>query len=310
MAGRSRVIGCALVALVASGAPTHAAGWSAAGERRSSFDTRWRFQKGDFPQRRRRLSTTPRWRVLDLPHDWAIEGPFDPAISPHQGSLPFFGVAWYRKRFDVPESARGRYYALEIDGAMSNATVYLNGQELGGRKYGYIGFALDLTPHLRFGGENVLAVRLAPEPESSRWYPGAGLYRHVWIEATGPVHVERWGTYVTTPAVSDAGATVAVRTELRNRETDPARVTLETTILDAGLREVARTHVGADRAPGRDRSGSQPDHDPDAHAVGHRTSVPLHRGQHGEARATPFSTGTRRPSASGRSSTAPTRASS
>ena len=124
--------------------------------------------------------------MLDLPHDWAIEGPFDPAISPHQGALPFFGVAWYRKRFEVPESARGRYYALEIDGAMSNATVFLNGRELGGRPYGYIGFAVDLTPHLRFGGENVLAVRLAPEPESSRWYPGAGLYRHVWVDATGP----------------------------------------------------------------------------------------------------------------------------
>ena len=130
-------------------------------------------------------------------------------------------MAWYRKRFEVPESARGRYYAIEIDGAMSNATVFLNGHELGGRPYGYIGFALDLTPHLRFGGENVIAVRLAPEPESSRWYPGAGLYRHVWIDATGPVHVERWGTYVTTPAVSDAGATVAVRTELRNREARP-----------------------------------------------------------------------------------------
>ena len=85
-----------------------------------------------------------RWRVLDLPHDWAIEGPFDPAISPHQGALPYFGVAWYRKRFEVPESARGRYYSLEIDGAMSNATVFLNGRELGGRPYGYIGFAVDL----------------------------------------------------------------------------------------------------------------------------------------------------------------------
>ena len=242
----------ALVTLLVLGAAPAAlaSGWPAAGERRASFDTGWRFQKGDLPAAATPAFDDARWRVLDLPHDWAIEGPFDPAISPHQGSLPFFGVAWYRKRFEVPESARGRYYALEIDGAMSNATVYLNGLELGGRKYGYIGFALDLTPHLRFGGENVLAVRLAPEPESSRWYPGAGLYRHVWIEATGPVHVERWGTFVTTPAVSDGGATVAVRTELRNREADPARVTLETTILDAGLREVARTTSGPTVPPG------------------------------------------------------------
>ena len=92
--------------------------------------------------------------------------------------------------------------------AMSNATVFLNGKELGSRPYGYVGFGFDLTPQLVYGGENVLAVRLSPEVESSRWYPGAGLYRHVWIEATGPVHVARWGTFVTTPSVSDASASV------------------------------------------------------------------------------------------------------
>ena len=232
-----------LLALVAIGAASsaQAGGWPAAGERRVSFDASWRFQKGALPGAESPDLDDSGWRLLDLPHDWAIEGPFDPSISPHQGALPYFGVAWYRKRIQVPESAQGRDYAIEIDGAMSNATVFLNGHELGGRPYGYIGFALDLTPHLRFGGENVIAVRLAPEPESSRWYPGAGLYRHVWIDATGPVHVERWGTFVTTPAVSDAGATVSVRTELRNRGGDPAPVTLETAILDASGREVARS---------------------------------------------------------------------
>ena len=237
------ILACTLVALLALGAVTAAAAgdWPAPGERRVSFDAAWRFQKGDAAGAEKPDFADGGWRVLDLPHDWAIEGPFDPKISPHQGALPFFGVAWYRKHFTVPESARGRYYAIEIDGAMSNATVFLNGRELGGRPYGYIGFSLDLTPHLVFGGENVLAVRLAPEPESSRWYPGAGLYRHVWVDATGPVHVDHWGTYVTTPAVDDGGATVAIRTELRNREAEPAAVTLETAILDAAGREVARS---------------------------------------------------------------------
>ena len=246
MALRSRalpILACTLVALLALGAVTAAAAgdWPAPGERRVSFDAAWRFQKGDAAGAEKPDFADGGWRVLDLPHDWAIEGPFDPKISPHQGSLPFFGVAWYRKHFTVPEAARGRFYAIEIDGAMSNATVFLNGRELGGRPYGYIGFSLDLTPHLVFGGENVLAVRLAPEPESSRWYPGAGLYRHVWVDATGPVHVDHWGTYVTTPAVDDVGATVAIRTELRNREADPAAVTLETAILDAAGQEVARS---------------------------------------------------------------------
>ena len=237
------MLACILVALLALGvaAASAASDWPGPGERRVSFDGGWRFQKGDLAGAEVPAFADGGWRALDLPHDWAIEGPFDPKISPHQGALPFFGVAWYRKHFTVPEAARGRYFAVEIDGAMANATVFLNGHELGGRPYGYIGFSLDLTPHLVFGGENVLAVRLAPEPESSRWYPGAGLYRHVWVDATGPVHVDHWGTYVTTPAVDDAGATVAIRAELRNREAQPSAVTLETRILDAEGREVARS---------------------------------------------------------------------
>jgi beta-galactosidase len=235
---RAAAVGLLAVALAP---PARGADWPGPRERRVSFDSAWRFSKGDVPGAEQPRFDDGGWRLLDLPHDWAIEGPFDPKISPHQGSLPFFGVAWYRKRFAVPESARGRYYTLEIDGAMANSTVFLNGQELGGRPYGYIGFALDLTPHLLFGGVNVLAVRLAPEPESSRWYPGAGLYRHVWVDATGPVHVEHWGMYVTIPAVGVRGATVAVRTELRNREAREATVTLETAILDASGREVARS---------------------------------------------------------------------
>ena len=106
---------------------------------------------------------------------------------------------------------------------MSNSRVWLNGQELGGRPYGYIGFGFDLTPYLKFGGqENVLAVRLAPEEQSSRWYPGAGIYRNVWLDVTGPVHVARWGTYITTPRVTDAQATVSVKTEVRNQSSAAA----------------------------------------------------------------------------------------
>jgi len=228
------------VAFILAGAAASAADWPAEAERRISFDLGWRFQKGELPGAEQPAFDDASWRALDLPHDWAIEGPFDPKISPHQGSLPSFGVAWYRKHFAAPAAGRGRTYTLELDGAMSNSTVYLNGRELGGRPYGYIGFAVDLTPALRFGGDNVLAVRLAPEEHSSRWYPGAGLYRHVWVDATGPVHVARWGTYVTTPAVTEAEATVSVRSELQNREATEARVVLETSVVAADGREVAR----------------------------------------------------------------------
>jgi len=177
----------AVIAVVVGGllpAPAPAADLPAAAERRAGFDAGWRFAKGDPAGAEQPGFADGGWRSLDLPHDWAIEGPFDPKINPHAGALPAFGVAWYRKHFRVPAEAKGRFYAIEFDGAMSNATVYLNGQRLGGRPYGYIGFSFDLTPQLVFGGENVLAVRLAPEERSSRWYPGAGIYRHVWIDAT------------------------------------------------------------------------------------------------------------------------------
>jgi len=164
-------------------APYKALGQSAveAGrERRISFNADWRFSKGDFPGAEKADFDDSSWRRLDLPHDWAIEGPFDRNYTTSSGALPFHGVAWYRKTFKLPESVRGRYFTIEFDGAMSNARVWLNGQYLGERPYGYISFAFDLTPHLKFGGEpNVLAVRLAPEDQSSRWYPGAGIYRNV-----------------------------------------------------------------------------------------------------------------------------------
>jgi len=247
---RARALGCALVACLAAGAASARADWPKPGERRSSFDTGWRFQKGDAPGAEQPGYDDAGWRALDLPHDWAIEGPFDSAINPHQGSLPYFGVAWYRKRFTVPASARGRYFYVELDGAMANATVYLNGRELGRRPYGYIGFGFELTEALRFGDENVLAVRLAPEEASSRWYPGAGIYRHVWIDAVGPVHVARWGSYVTTPGASEAGTTVSVRSELTSRLGEPVEVTLVTAILNAEGREVARSTTRPTLYPG------------------------------------------------------------
>src|ERR1044071_8899046 len=118
---------------------------------------------------------------------------------------------------------------------MSNSRVWINGQELGGRPYGYIGFSFDLTPHLRLGmDENVLAVRLTPEDQSSRWYPGAGIYRNVWLLVTGPARVAQWGTYITTPAVADAKPTVAILTTIETRSTQPAKITLKTAIQDAG----------------------------------------------------------------------------
>jgi beta-galactosidase len=216
---------------------------------RKTFDHDWRFFKGDASGAERADFDDAAWRALDVPHDWIIEESFDRKYNPHTGGLPIAGVGWYRKHFRMPPGAAGRQYSVEFDGAMANARVFLNGREIGARPYGYISFAFDLTPYLHFGdADNVLAVRLETEEESSRWYPGAGLYRHVWLVETADVHVARYGTFVTTPAVSDETAEVVIRTELRSHRAEAADVVLETAVVDAAGQIVART-TNARRIP-------------------------------------------------------------
>jgi beta-galactosidase len=239
---------CVLVPLVAAAADSASMRTS---ERRQSFNDGWRFFKGDASGAEAPDFQDAAWREVRLPHDWAIEGPFDGHLNPHTGALPIFGTGWYRKRFTVPDSLRDRVLTLEFDGAMYNAHVWLNGKEICSRPYGYIGFSCDLTSNLHYGPqENVVAVRLTPEDHSSRWYPGAGIYRNVWLDITGPVHVARWGTYLTTPEVTDASASIQVKTELRNQSADESRVILRTTVLDAAGRQVARQSSDAAIAPG------------------------------------------------------------
>jgi beta-galactosidase len=212
------------------------------GERRVNMDANWRFHRGDVNGAQEPSFDDSQWRRLKLPHDWAIEGPFDQNLNPHTGALPIFGVGWYRKTFFLSQNAQGRHFTIVFDGAMSNSTVWINGHELGGRPYGYTSFAFDLTQYMKFGADsNVLAVRLAPEDHSSRWYPGAGIYRNVWLDVTSPVHVAEWGTYITTPEVSDQKATVAVKTDIENSSDNEANVVVRSTVMDAAGKTVNST---------------------------------------------------------------------
>src|ERR1035441_9496221 len=129
------------------------------------------------------------WRLLNLPHDWGIEGPFKQSLSGGTGRLPWFGIAWYRKHLDIPAADAGKKIYLDVDGAMSYTAVWLNGKFVGGWPYGYSSWRVDLTPYVNFGGENVVAIRLNNPPDSSRWYPGGGIYRNVWLVKTEPVRV-------------------------------------------------------------------------------------------------------------------------
>ncbi|MDZ8119118.1 glycoside hydrolase family 2 TIM barrel-domain containing protein [Pontiella agarivorans] len=181
---------------------------------RKSFNTDWRFHKGEAPGAEASGFDDSSWRPLDLPHDWAIEGPFDIKYNARCGGLPFHGTGWYRKSFDVSAELKGKVISIVFDGAMYNAHVWINGHFLGNRPFGYIEFQYDISSYLNYGGSNEIAVQLKPEDLSSRWYPGAGLYRNVWLDVRDSTHVAQWGTFVTTPEVSDAWATVNVETAL------------------------------------------------------------------------------------------------
>jgi beta-galactosidase len=174
------------------------------------------------------------WRRLDLPHDWGIEGPFKQEYPGETGKLPWWGVAWYRKHFSVSPQDKGKQFYLDIDGAMAYATVWLNGNFVGGWPYGYASFELDLTPYIQSGADNVIAIRLDNPPDSSRWYPGGGIYRNVWLVKTAPVHVGHWGTYVSTPEVTKSAATVSLRASLDNSSPSPANITVRTQIFESG----------------------------------------------------------------------------
>lgn len=172
------------------------------------------------------------WRKLNLPHDWGIEGPFKQEYPGETGKLPWWGVAWYRKHFTLPADDSGKRIVLEIDGAMSYASVWLNGKLVGGWPYGYASWQLDLTPFVKFGGENVVAIRLDNPVDSSRWYPGGGIYRNVWLTKTAPVHIGQWGVRVATPEVSPEAAKVVVTVDLKNEDDSQARLNLQAEVFE------------------------------------------------------------------------------
>ena len=193
-------------------------GFSAAQARdRQCFDKNWRFTLGDSIAMAKADFDDSKWRILDVPHDWAIEGDFyvsNPSGA-GGGALPG-GIGWYRKHFDVSHllKARGRgesgkpsvhRFFIEFDGVYMNSTVYVNGQEVGHRPYGYSSFEYDITPYVR-EGDNVVAVRVNNSDQpNSRWYSGCGIYRHVWFTTTSPVHVAHWGVNASSSVVKGKG---------------------------------------------------------------------------------------------------------
>ncbi|QNL50217.1 DUF4982 domain-containing protein [Olivibacter sp. SDN3] len=186
------------------------------------------------------------WEEVTLPHDWAINGPFykgwNTEVGGGMGRLPSQGVAWYRKELDIPASDDGKSIFLDIDGAMSYAIVWLNGKLLGGWPYGYASWRLDLTPYVIPGSTNQLTIRLDNPPSSSRWYPGGGIYRNVWLVKSNPLHVGQWGTFITTRDVSKRAATIALQLTVDNdgKTDEKVKVATEIYLLDAYGRKIGK----------------------------------------------------------------------
>lgn len=206
----------------------------------------WKFQRGAQVGAERPDHNDSAWASVDLPHDWAIAGPFGkPAENGDTGKLPWNGEGWYRKNFILSPEDAGRSLQFVFDGVMSSPKVFLNGRMVGSWLYGYNSFVIDATEAAVFGGTNVLAVHADTRAHGSRWYPGAGIYRKVTARLVGPVHIPVWGVFVSTPEVKDHRATVRLAVNVANASPAPRSVTVNTILLDASGREVAHGQATA-----------------------------------------------------------------
>lgn len=209
---------------------------------KSLIDFDWRFTEGDPTGAENVEFEDSEWRLLDVPHDWSIEGSYD-RNNPSGISGAFLptGIGWYRKTIHLNELNPDDKFFVEFDGVYMNSDVWINGHHLGNRPYGYISFGYDLTPYLQEGG-NVLAVRVDhSKAPSGRWYTGSGIYRHVWLVQTGNVYIPRWGTFVTTPEVSHEEATVNLSVSILNETGKKQDVTVHNIVRDENGAEVARS---------------------------------------------------------------------
>lgn len=223
------------------------------------FDAGWRFHRGGWQRAEAPETNDSSWRQVDLPHDWSIEdipgtgSPFaHDAISQVSGGYTVGGTGWYRKSFTIPEADTNKKVLIQFDGSYMNTDVWLNGRHIGNHAYGYTSFWFDMTDYVKFGENNVIAVQVKNEGQNSRWYSGSGIYRHVWLKITEPVHISQWGIGITTPDVNPSRATVRIKTRVLNEASEPASIILVTNILDKGHIRVARARSEYTLEPGKE----------------------------------------------------------
>ena len=209
---------------------------------KENFDFDWNFSLSDNQKYADRTYNDESWERIQLPHDWSIKLSFDKKMGGSAAHLPG-GIGWYRKQFKLPRSYNGKVISILFDAICHQSDVYINGHHLGFRPYGFCSIEYDLTPYLDYDGENVIAVRVnrSGVKDVARWYTGSGIYRHAWLQVTNPVHVATYGTYVTTPSVSEDKAEIRIMTTLENELKKVQTVSISHLILDNQGKIVAKS---------------------------------------------------------------------
>ena len=200
--------------------------FSVEAQRNINFDFDWKFIMEDSPAFAEPAYADRNWEDVQLPHDWNIKMKFDISAGGSAAYLPG-SVGWYRKTFTVPKTYTGKHVSILFDGIFHQSDVYINGIHLGFRPYGFCSIEYDLTPHLKIGAENVIAVRVNCTGDRPRWYAGSGIYRQAWLQVVEPVHIATYGTYITTPAVTDAKAEISIVTTVNNTMNKKQNVSME-----------------------------------------------------------------------------------
>jgi len=228
-------------------------------ERKQLFDFNWKFIQGDNASAQSMDFDDTAWRSLDLPHDWSIEGKIHPK-NPTGNAGGYFpaGIGWYRKTFKVPGEWNGKNVSVYFEGVYMNSEVFINGKSLGVRPYGYSSFSYNLSPYLDFSKENVIAVRVDNSQQiNSRWYSGSGIYRHVWMRISDPVHVADWGIAITSPNVSSKSATVQIKTLIKNETAFSQAIVVKTQLRSAKAKNVGNNGTKVELAPNTEKEITQ-----------------------------------------------------
>ena len=215
---------------------------------KQNFDFDWKFILDD-----QKIFKDPNykdnaWEDIQIPHDWNIKQNFDTKAEGSAAHLPE-GIGWYRKTFKLPASYKNKQISILFNGIFQQSDVYINGTHLGFRPYGFCSIEYDLTPYIKFGTDNVIAVRVNTTGGRPRWYAGAGIYRHAWLQITNPLHIATYGTYITTPVVNEKKAEIQITTTIKNTTDKERTLTVSQQIIDKTGKQVVKEHANKITVP-------------------------------------------------------------